>query len=1837
MTDNRALGLLCVAIVFFNCVFGVHQHASKSDEVDGNRVVFESSPTLRNGDDDVKEENVFNEISPSQPTHSSAADREENSDGGLFTFTKTFYNVSIPENSRIKTYVTVVTPHAGRLGPVSGPDPGGGTDVAPYAKMGIYVDDLDYNVRYKIVDGDEGKVFKAESYRVGDFVFLMIRTRSADSLNREYLDRFRLTVRATITSNKDDNFKRRTKCEVYVQIEDVNDLIPYFYVTEYDISVPEDTAIDSNLVRVAAFDADAGLNGEVYYSLESTDLTVNEMFAVHPTMGIVTNTRRFYSNENEGKIGENRTTQREYLLTIVAFDRASNLQKSNSNFNAKSRPPKSKANIRIRVEPVNKYEPTIVVHSSLITSASNNSKVSSFDVSPFVYGVVSVTDGDGDDTTFGKICSLSIINGNDLDLFQISNSSVSTRQYYIELKRPYSLSSSAANNKTLKTSLFSSVPIFPRINNEYGLEFNLTLKAEDCGGLFSTKSATVILNPFSANATFSLLSIIQLVKPSFKKEQYYIEISEVALIGSQVIQVEVDIPLRLETSAALPLISFTILEGNEQQAFGVTPNGVIYTRKTLDFEQQKEYTIVVGAHLRTAANGAAIISSAVSTTRVHIKLFDENDNSPQFQNKTFKFLSSSPLVASLSLEENKPIGSLVCKVSAVDLDSAENGLISYSLENTNAVPFAINQANGKIRTTEVLDYESGPRQYLLIVRATDWGSPFRRKADLLINVTVRDINDHRPQFEKRDCTAFIPRNTKPWTEIFTLSAIDFDAQSLVTYKMANNGNSDELSDCFSLEEVTGVLRLKCSLKELTSIDAEKESAKETFVNVTATDGQHFADVMPIKVIVTDSSVPLSADDEQRTQYSHKRRGVAGGILVDCKGDSFSLGINEKIKKYVFRDDTSFVVKDIEADDFKGSQQNQYKPIINPNTPEQMHIPENIARGAVILKLAAEDGDEGLNSWLRWTLNVHQHESNETGFRLKTMPFNVEMFTGNLIVIDTIDRELQSEYKLNLTVCDLGSPQQLCSSRDLKIFIDDENDNPPKFDVSTYYFSVPEDTKSGSTIGRLHAFDADSGRNSILTYSLRNHRKHFAIDSKTGSLIIKQKLDREEMEKYKLHVAVHDNGTKPLSATATVIVEVKDVNDNPPRFREPYYLIRIREDLPFGTVVTKINAFDLDSGENGHIEYLLMTTGNEESRFSIDRLTGNVRIVKDLDFEDKQLYNLTITAKDKGTPSLSSNVYVLVEVEDVDENVLPPRFPEILETGDILENSPPGTLVMTVTAFDDDAPPGYSGDRSVLYQIVDGDGIGRFTIDSSGNVFTTSVLDRETSWRHWLTVVARDRSAVPKSSHVHLFIEVIDENDNAPITAEPFYVTQVFENASISTPVIQLSASDADLNDDSSAYIFRILNEAEDCAFRIDSKTGLIETKAQLDHETQAQYILDIEISENREDNSVPVLKSRTPVVINVLDVNDNAPLFHQSIFWCNAYDNLNISIPICQVIARDSDNIGNELFKSDNGKITFRISDGNENEFFRIDESTGAIYLTNSSVRKGKYDFNIEASDGGFPSKSSQSKVLIEIFDHKKEDIENNTAPVFSEGELDANFAVSENEAIGAIIAIINPTDAENDKVCVHILSGNDDGVFAYLNGALLVAKRIDFETKTKYVLTIMITDGVNSTITNTTVNIIDTNDNIPRFEQDLYIVNVHENATKGTEILSLDVFDIDTNDNHAYSLYTSGSPKTLTKFEVESWSGKVRIKESLDHETCRQHIFVVEATDSRLITAGRSSSRFSRMSHDDSVPTVTPFSAASHRTFSKIVVNVLDVNDHAPQFISPSFEAKMQIQAIML
>uniref|UniRef100_A0A2K6ENV0 Cadherin domain-containing protein n=1 Tax=Propithecus coquereli TaxID=379532 RepID=A0A2K6ENV0_PROCO len=322
------------------------------------------------------------------------------------------------------------------------------------------------------------------------------------------------------------------------------------------------------------------------------------------------------------------------------------------------------------------------------------------------------------------------------------------------------------------------------------------------------------------------------------------------------------------------------------------------------------------------------------------------------------------------------------------------------------------------------------------------------------------------------------------------------------------------------------------------------------------------------------------------------------------------------------------------------------PPVFPATQKNLFIAESRPLDSRFPLEGASDADIGENALLTYRLSPNEYFSLEK-------PSDDERVKGlGLILRKSLDREETPEIFLVLTVTDGGKPE-LTGTVQLLITVLDANDNAPVFDRTLYKVKLPENVTNGTLVIKLNASDLDEGLNGDIIYSFSsdtspNVKSKFHIDPVTGQIMVKGYIDFEESKSYEIIVEGIDKGQLPLSGHCRVIVEVEDNNDNVPDLEFKSLSLPIREDAPVGTVIALISVSDRDSGANGqvtctltsHVPFKLVSTFKNYYSLVLDSA---------LDRESVSAYELVVTARDGGSPSLWATASVSVEVADVNDN------------------------------------------------------------------------------------------------------------------------------------------------------------------------------------------------------------------------------------------------------------------------------------------------------------------------------------------------------------------------------------------------------------------------------------------------------------------------------------------------------------------------------------------------------------------------------------------------------------
>ncbi|KAK1904775.1 Protocadherin-11 X-linked [Dissostichus eleginoides] len=542
--------------------------------------------------------------------------------------------------------------------------------------------------------------------------------------------------------------------------------------------------------------------------------------------------------------------------------------------------------------------------------------------------------------------------------------------------------------------------------------------------------------------------------------------------------------------------------------------------------------------------------------------------------------------------------------------------------------------------------------------------------------------------------------------------------------------------------------------------------------------------------------------------------------------------------------------------------------VNDNAPLfqstviNISIPENTAINTRYPVPSAFDPDVGINGIQHYEL---VKSVSEFGLDIIETPEGDKW--PQLIVQQNLDREQKDTFVMKIKVEDGGNPPK-SSTAILQVTISDVNDNRPVFKDTELEVSVPENAPMGTSVAQLHASDADLGSNAQIHFTFSNQisastKRHFSIDSSTGLITVRQSLDREVTPVHKLIVLASDGSSTP--SRATVIVNVTDVNDNVPSIDTRYIInlvngtVLLSENAPLNTKIALITVTDKDADLFGKVACYT----EHDVPFRLKPVFNDQFLLETaapLDYETTREYAIKIVASDRGTPPLNTSAMVLIKIKDENDNA--PIFPQPEIQLSIPENNDPSTQLIKITATDAD-----SGHNAEIIYTLGPDAPDGFNVDRRSGILSVGKrLDREKQERYSFTVIARDNGSASLQSNVTVRLIVQDLNDNSPAFTHPEYNFYVPENLPLYGTVGLITVTDADAGDNS-VITLSVLNGKDN--FIIDPQTGVIKPNITFDREQQSSYTFMVKAV----DAGQPPSSSYAKVTINVVDVNDNRPVF----------------------------------------------------------------------------------------------------------------------------------------------------------------------------------------------------------------------------------------------------------------------------------------------------------------------------------------------------------------------------
>ncbi|KAK1898436.1 Cadherin EGF LAG seven-pass G-type receptor 3 [Dissostichus eleginoides] len=650
----------------------------------------------------------------------------------------------------------------------------------------------------------------------------------------------------------------------------------------------------------------------------------------------------------------------------------------------------------------------------------------------------------------------------------------------------------------------------------------------------------------------------------------------------------------------------------------------------------------------------------------------------------------------------------------------------------------------------------------------------------------------------------------------------------------------------------------------------------------------------------------------------------------------------------------------------------------------------------------------------------------------------------------------------------------------------------------------------------------------------------------------------------------------------------------PHFSQYNFQVQVAENQPAGTSVIIMSASDPDAGDSGRVGYSMAPLMNSRSSdyFHIHPDTGLITTTQILDREHMDLHYFRVTGTDNSASRLSGTTMVAITVSDRNDHS--PIFEQTEYRETIRENVEEGYPILQLRATDLDSP----SNANIRYRFI-GDKVtiarSAFEIDPrSGLITTRGAVDRETNEHYTLLVEATDQGKEPgpRSSTVKVFITVLDENDNVPQFSEKRYVVAVKEDVRAHTEILRVSATDID-KDSNAAVHYNIISGNSRGQFSIDSVTGEIHVVAPLDYESEREYTLRV----RAQDNGRPPLSNNTGIVsVQVTDVNDNPPIFVSTPFQASVLESAPVGSSILHIQAIDTDS-------ADNARLEYRLTGTSSDTPFVINSATGWVTVRTILDRESveHYFFGVEARDYGMPPLSATASVTITVMDV------NDNRPEFIQKEYYSRL--NEDASVGTSVATVTAVDRDvNSAVTYQITGGNTRNRFAIStaggSGLLSLALPLDYKQERRYVLTVAASDRTLHDTCQVHINITDANTHRPVFQSAHYSVSVNEDRPPGSTVVVISATDDDVGENARITYFLEDN---IPQFRIDTGTGAITLQAELDYEDQMTYTLAITAKDNGI-----------------------PQKADT----TYVEVNVNDVNDNAPQFLSTRYQGTVSEDA---
>ncbi|XP_049324719.1 protocadherin beta-16-like isoform X43 [Astyanax mexicanus] len=616
------------------------------------------------------------------------------------------------------------------------------------------------------------------------------------------------------------------------------------------------------------------------------------------------------------------------------------------------------------------------------------------------------------------------------------------------------------------------------------------------------------------------------------------------------------------------------------------------------------------------------------------------------------------------------------------------------------------------------------------------------------------------------------------------------------------------------------------------------------------------------------------------------------------------------------------------------------------------------------------------------------------------------------------------------------------------------------------YSIPEEMAKGSMVGNI-AQDLDLDLKRLKSGNARifsgDSTEYIELNKESGRLLIKEKIDRESLCAKTTACALHLQMIleSPMEMY-TITVEIMDINDNAPTFQNKQMRLEISESAVTGARFVLEKAVDSDVGTNGLKSYSLQPTDHfvlELQNMAEGRKNVEMVLQRPLDREQQERFTLMLTATDGGEPVLSGTVQIHVTVLDANDNA--PVFTQKAYNAVVIENSPKGFKLTTVSASDADE----STNGQVMYHMSnpDVDVKDVFIIDQlTGDITLNAHIDYEKTSHYEVDIEAKDQGGLSDSCKV--IIDVLDINDNKPVITVMSKSTSISEKSNPGTVVAMMKVNDPDSSVNGQVHC----SASESIPFSITSPSNnffILRTEELLDREREAEYNITVMCS----DEGVPSLSSSASLCLQITDVNDNAPVFERSSYEAFVIENNIPGLTVFTVKASDADS-------NQNARVSYILEDSTVNgvpvsSYVSVSADSGVINAVRSFdyEQLKNFNFRVIAQDGGSPPLSSNVTVTIKIQD-QNDNAPQVLYPVQTGGSLVAEI-VPRSADVGYLVTKVVAVDVDSGQnawLSYKLQKATERALFEVgpQNGEIRTVRQVTDKDAVKQKLTVVVEDN---------------------------------------------------------------------------------------------------------------------------------------------------------------------------